>query len=175
MGELIGIAAASSPFDKALFEKGVEQIKKWGFDVFFREDIFSKERYLAGSDERRAQELTELIEHPKIKAVFFARGGYGSQRVLARLDFDRLQKTPKPLIGFSDLTPLLNFLNQKYRSPALYGPVVTQLGGTLSERTLEVLRWHLTQKKPHPPFDLNECVILKEGKAEGKLAGGCLA
>lgn len=171
----IGIAAASSPFDKASFEKGVAQIKKWGFEVFFREDIFSKERYLAGSDERRARELTELIENPKIKAVFFARGGYGSQRVLSLLDFDHLKKTPKPLIGFSDLTPLLNFLNQKCRFPALYGPVVTQLGNPLSDRTLEVLRWHLTQTKPHLPFDLHECAILKEGKADGGLAGGCLS
>lgn len=174
-GDLVGIAATSSPFDKELFQKGVQALKNLGFEAYFREDIFSKERYLAGLDARRAQELTELILNKKIKAIFFARGGYGSQRVIPHLDLKALKKNPKPLIGFSDLTALLNFFNQKLKFPILYGPVITQLGNGPSKRTLLNLKWHLTQKSPHPPLDLKNCRVLKEGKIKGKLAGGCLS
>lgn len=171
----IGIAAVSSPFDQASFQRGVEQIKKWGFEVFYREDIFSQRGYLAGSDERRAEELTELLKNPKVDVILFARGGYGAGRILPLLGPKILKKNPKPLVGFSDLTILLNFLNQRHRFPALYGPVLTQMGENPSQRTLEVFQWHLREKKPHPPIGLKECCVLKEGKAEGKLAGGCLS
>ena len=174
-GGVIGIAASASPFDKQLFLRGVQVLKRLGFKVYFRKDIFSKEGYLAGSDKRRAAELTELIRRKDVKAILFARGGYGSQRLIPHLDLVRLKKYKKPLVGFSDLTALLNFLNQKGGFPTLYGPVLTQLGRKPLKRTIASLKWHLTQKKPHPPVSLKGCKILKQGKAVGKLAGGCLS
>ena len=87
-GDLIGIAAPASSFDPLEFQRGVQTLELLGFRVHFREDIFSKERYLAGSDERRAEELNELFGNPKIKAIFFARGGYGTQRIIPLLNPD---------------------------------------------------------------------------------------
>lgn len=171
---MIGIAASSSPFDKRLFQKGLRTLKKMGFKTYFQKDIFSKERYLAGSDKRRAKELTTLITDKKIKAILFARGGYGSQRIIPHLDLKILKKHKKPIIGFSDLTPLLTFLNQKGRFPCFYGPVVTQLGKRPTQRTIKSLKRILSQKK-HPPLDLKNCKILREGKAQGKVVGGCLS
>lgn len=171
---LIGVAAPSSPFDKKLFRKGIDCLKKMGFEVYFQKDIFAKKGYLAGSVKRRAEELTQLIRRKDIQAIIFARGGYGSQQMIPLLHPKNLKRDCKLLIGFSDLTPLLNFLNQKAGFPALYGPVVTQLGNNPSKKTLQSLRWHLAGKKPHPPVDLKNCKILKSGRASGKLAGGCL-
>lgn len=174
-GDTIGIAAPASPFNKEWFQKGTDLLKKMGFEIHYREDIFSEERYLAGSDERRAEELIELFANPKIKAIFFARGGYGSQRVIPYLDMKRIRKNPKPTIGFSDLTALLTFLRQEGEIPTLYGPVMTQLGNKASERTKESLYWHLTQKKPLEPIPLEASQILKGGKTRGNLVGGCLS
>lgn len=171
----IGIIAPASPFDKKLFRNGVTVLKKLGFSVYFRKDIFAKERYLAGSDQRRATEFTQLILRKDIEAILLARGGYGSQRIIPYLNIPRLKKHRKPLIGFSDGTALLNFLGQKAHFPALYGPVVTQLGNQPTKRTLQSLKWHLTQKKPYPIVSLRGCKILQPGKARGKLVGGCLS
>lgn len=174
-GDTVGIAAPASPFNKEWFQKGVDLLEKLGFEVHYRDDIFSQERYLAGSDERRAEELIELFANPKIKAIFFARGGYGSQRVIPYLDMKRIRKNPKPTIGFSDLTALLTFLRQEGDIPTLYGPVMTQLGNKATKRTKESLYWHLTQKKPLEPLPLEASQILKEGKTRGNLVGGCLS
>lgn len=171
----IGIAAPASPFDKKLFQKGIQVLKKLRFKVHFRRDIFARERYLAGSDKRRAQELTALITDKKIGAILFARGGYGSQRIIPHLNLKILKKNRKPIIGFSDLTALLTFLRQRGGFPTLYGPVVTQLGNNPSKRTLRYLKGYLTSKKTPSPLDLKRCEILSKGKAKGELVGGCLS
>lgn len=171
----IGIVAPASPFEKKLFRKGVAALKKLGFSLYFHKDIFAKERYLAGSDQRRARELTQLILRKDIGAILLARGGYGSQRIIPYLNIGRLKKHRKPLIGFSDGTALLNFFEAKTHFPVLYGPVLTQLGNHPTQRTLHSLKWHLTQKKPHPTVSLRGCKILKQGRASGKLVGGCLS
>lgn len=174
-GDIIGIAAPSSPFDKNQFKHGVSVLKKLGFEVYHRDDIFSQERYLAGSDARRAEELTELFLKRDVKAIFFARGGYGSQRVIPHLKPDILKKHRKPVVGFSDLTALLTFLRQEAGIPTIYGPVLTQLGNKPTDRTINTLNGLLTSKEPLPPFDLSTCHILKEGSAAGELTGGCLS
>lgn len=174
-GDLIGIAAPSSPFDKKFFEHGVALLEKLGFEVHYRNDIFSQERYLAGSDRRRAEELTELFTQKEIKAILFARGGYGSQRVIPHLNVERLKKNRKPVVGFSDITALLTFLRQNCGMPTFYGPVMTQLGNSSADRTCRSLKYNLTHQGELEPFDLNECHILEEGIAKGKLVGGCLS
>lgn len=174
-GDCIGIAAASSPFDKNLFKHGVALLKKSGFEVYHREDIFSQERYLAGSDQRRAEELTELFLKTSVKAILFARGGYGAQRIIPHLTPKLLKKHKKPVVGFSDITPLLTFLRQEAEIPCVYGPVITQLGNKPSEQTLERLLAILTRQEPYPPVDLSEGLIIRQGNADGPLIGGCLS
>ena len=172
-GDCIGIAAPSSPFDKNQFKHGVSVLKKLGFEVYHREDIFSQERYLAGSDQRRAEELTELFTKKEVKAILFARGGYGSQRMIPYLKTEVLKKHKKPVVGFSDITALLTFLRQSADMPTFYGPVISQLGNNPTERTVQSLKAALTEKPR--PLDLKTSVVLKPGKANGELVGGCLS
>lgn len=127
-GDTIGIAASSSPFDRALFTKGIHALEHLGFKPRHRRDIFDQNRYFAGSDGRRADEFMELLADKSIAAVMFARGGYGSQRVIPLLDEATIHAHQKPVIGFSDMTALLTFLQQSAQLPTFYGPVITQLG-----------------------------------------------
>lgn len=174
-GDTIGIAAASSPFDRTKFMKGIHAIEKMGFNCHYRHDIFDQSRYLAGTDERRAAEFVELITDRKIAAVMFARGGYGSQRIIPMLDKELLGKNPKPVIGFSDLTPLLAFLRQDCGFPTFYGPVVTQIGTSKSELITSSLARVLLSKPPFGALPSEECRVLKTGEASAKLVGGCLS
>lgn len=174
-GDLVGIAAASSPFEPDLFAAGIEAIERMGFGVRHREDLFHQQRYLAGSDERRAEELTELIEDDAVAAILFARGGYGCQRMIPRLDAARLRRHQKPIVGFSDVTALLTFLRQSAGFPTFYGPVITQLGREPDAGTAASLKAALTSTGPLGAIGGNDARVLKAGEAEGPLVGGCLS
>lgn len=174
-GDIIGIAAPSSPFDKGEFKRGIHIIEKLGFGTRHRKDIFDQNRYLAGTDERRAGELEELFQDPAIAAIMFARGGYGSQRVIPLLDEEIIRKHPKPVVGFSDLTPLLAFLRQSCGLPTFYGPVLTLLGKHKEDITAERLAAALTTEGPLGQIPSGDAQTLRPGTAEGMLVGGCLS
>ena len=174
-GDVIGIAASSSPFDRNDFKKGVQVLEHMGFEVFYRNDIFDQNRYFAGTDERRAEELTELFLNKKIKAIMFARGGYGSQRVIPLLDDKAISANKKPVIGFSDLTALLTFLRQNCEVPTFYGPVLTMLGRSKNDITIENLSRALLNPESLKDFFCGESATVSEGSTAGPLIGGCLS
>lgn len=175
-GDTIGIAAPASPFDVDEFKKGVQNLESFGFKIHFRKDIFDKKSYLAGSDQRRSQELIEFLENPNIKALFFARGGYGMMRLIPYLEQHSLQLKPKIVLGYSDLTTLFLYLYQKYQWISFYGPVVAKdLSCHLNEATKENLLKTITQTKPLGPFSFSQTETIRNGTAEGILMGGCLS
>lgn len=175
LGDTIGIAAPASPFDRNEFKRGVHTLEKMGFNVFFRKDIFDQNRYLAGTDERRASELTELFQNSKIRAIMFARGGYGSQRIVPLLETGIIQSHPKPVIGFSDITALLTYLRQDCTVPTFYGPVLTMLGKYKEDMTASYLLKALTATESQENLPCGDSVVIKEGAARGPLVGGCLS
>lgn len=174
-GDTIGVAASSSPFRRDLFLQGITTLESLGFRVTYQDDIFDADRYLAGSDERRAEELTQLFKNDAVRAILFARGGYGSQRVIPLLDASLLRKHLKPVVGFSDLTALLVWLRQMCHIPTFYGPVITQLGRTATGMTKESLLAALTKSAPLGALPSGEAKVVKPGVAEGKIVGGCLS
>ncbi|MBI4211338.1 MAG: LD-carboxypeptidase [Deltaproteobacteria bacterium] len=174
IGHTIGIAASASPFDRKEFDAGVDQLRSLGFKVWFDERIFAKERYFSGSDAARAQLLMDLFENSDISAIMFARGGYGSSRIIPLLDKKRIKKFRKPVIGFSDVTTLLLWLRQECDVPTFYGPVITQLGRATSKATLQSLG-NVLMNNHHHAIDLQGAEILKKGVARGRLTGGCLS
>src|SRR5262245_25642431 len=148
-GDWIGVAAPASPFDRTEFEKGVKNLEDLGFSVRFREDIFSSERYLAGSDARRLSELKEPFLDPAIEALRFARGGYCTLRILPELPLETLRNHPKIVIGYSDMPPLLTHLAQTLSWVVFHGPVVAKgMGDTFRERGKKALLHCLTSPKP---------------------------
>jgi muramoyltetrapeptide carboxypeptidase len=84
------------------------------------ESINAEENQFAGSDELRARDLQKAIDDKEIKAVFFARGGYGSVRMIDKVDFTPLEKNPKWLIGYSDVTVILNHVYFKHSVATLH-------------------------------------------------------
>jgi muramoyltetrapeptide carboxypeptidase len=174
-GDVIGIAASASPFDRNEFKKGIRVLKEMGFEVYHRDDIFDQTRYLAGTDKRRADELMELFASTKIKAILFARGGYGSQRIIPLLDRNLLVKHKKPIVGFSDVTALLTFLRQEFSMPTFYGPVITTLGKDCGPLTKDSLLSALTAKEAVRELPAGNAVSLRGGRASGPLVGGCLS
>jgi len=173
--DLIAVAAPAGRFEAARFRRGIERVRKNGFRVTYRRDIFSGTAFLAGTDSRRAVELKQYFQDSKSKALIFARGGYGCQRLLPLLSKTAFH--PKVVVGSSDLTVLLNFIWKRFRRPTLYGPMVTPhlAPPTTGGRNARRLQAALMEKNF---FDRQRLVggqLLRPGKARGRIIGGCLS
>lgn len=172
-GDKVGIAAPAGPFEIDRFEKGLAVIGAMGFIPVVDDDIYKRDRHLAGPDKHRAKHLNHLFANDEIKAIICARGGFGCLRVLPYLDYDLIREHPKTLIGFSDVTALLVTLAQRCGLAGLHGPVVTSLGfadGGSKARLKQVLAAHATADLA--PVDP---VVIRAGRARGVLTGGNLA
>jgi muramoyltetrapeptide carboxypeptidase len=149
----------------------IDLLESWGLTVVIGKSIGLEENQLAGNDEQRAADLQEQLDNPNIKAIWCARGGYGTVRVVDLVDFTQFKKSPKWLVGFSDVTVLHNHLNTMgYKS--IHGIMPISLAKA-SKEAIESLRLSLFGQPlqyaidPHPMNRL--------GKASGELVGGNLS
>ena len=167
-GDPVAVVAPASPFDRASFDAGLEIIGR-RYRFHYDPGLLTRQRYLAGSDERRLGELTAALADGNTRAVFCARGGYGMMRLLPGLE--GIAVAPKPVIGFSDITALHQLL-QRQRLVSIHGPVITQLS-RLDTNAHSRLFELLESEGPAP--DLTGAETYVDGTAEGPLLGGNLS
>lgn len=120
-GDRVALVAPAGPLAPERAAGAAALLEDRGLRVAVREDVTARHRYLAGSDDRRAEELLGALRDPAVRAVFLGRGGYGTQRLLGRLG-EAAGADPKPVVGFSDNTALLNFLRQAWGWAVVHGP-----------------------------------------------------
>ncbi|MBX7195726.1 MAG: LD-carboxypeptidase [Sandaracinaceae bacterium] len=168
-GARVRLVAPSGVFDRARFEKGAARLAQ-RYDVVFDEGIFTRTGYLAGSDERRRDELLAAIDDPLCQAIVCARGGYGAMRLLPSIPLARLARAPKLLVGFSDITAL-HVLWQRARVSSVHASMAAALG-ELEEPLFE--RWiRCVEGAPLPAIEGLETIVA--GHARGVLVGGNLS
>ncbi|MDP2275887.1 MAG: LD-carboxypeptidase [Archangium sp.] len=164
-GDRVAVVAPSGPFDRPTFEKGLEVIAR-RYQPVFSERVFQTHRYLAGTDASRGAELQAALDDANVKAVFAARGGYGSMKLLPSL---RLS-SPKHLVGFSDFTSL-HCAAQKQGWRSLHAPVLTQLG----KQPPEVIERLFSLLEGQPVAPLTGSRTVNKGIGVGPLLGGNLS
>jgi muramoyltetrapeptide carboxypeptidase len=123
-GDRLAVVAPASSFDRVEFERGVEEIRRLGFEPVYNESVFERTRYVAGTATERAAALREAWTNPEIAGVIGVRGGYGSVQLLPLLDREEARRARKPFIGYSDLTSILNFLTGYCGVVAFHGPML---------------------------------------------------
>jgi muramoyltetrapeptide carboxypeptidase len=168
----VGIIAPSSSFDRDLFESGVAVLEEMGFRPIFGSRLFEQNRHLAGNDEQRLSDLTEMVQNHDVTAVLAARGGFGSIRLVDRLNFQIFTHNPKIFAGFSDLSILLNVIAQRGFLITFHGPNVTTLS-TISDLSKESF-FRMVTAEVFPPLLWERTRVLRPGRARGMLAGGNL-
>lgn len=173
-GDKIGLITASSPISKDDLDKAVSNIQSLGLHAEYLPSVLERRGFWAGSPESRARELYYFFDRSDIEAVMAVRGGYGSFELLPLLDYEFIASCAKPLIGYSDVSALLNSLHFRSGIPALHGPMA--LGGfsDFSRRCFCEVFF-----SSHPQIKLkgveNESYTLQPGLAEGRLIGGNLS
>ena len=172
-GDTVGLLALACKVDFEILRPAIELMENvWGLKVILGKSLTSEYHQFAGDDTVRANDFQEMLNNPEIKAIFSARGGYGSSRLLNSIDFTAFQKQPKWVIGFSDITAVhchihtLNIESLHATMPKLF----LQEGG---ERSLESLRKILFGEEIK--YKIQPHLMNRLGMANGQLIGGNLA
>ncbi|MDB5195702.1 MAG: LD-carboxypeptidase [Flaviaesturariibacter sp.] len=110
-GDLIGITSPAGAITVEELKPAIAVLQSWDYEVRIGATIGKKDFTLGGTDAERAADLQAMLDNPKIKAILCARGGYGSVRIVDGLDWTRFKKSPKWVIGFSDITVLINHIH----------------------------------------------------------------
>jgi muramoyltetrapeptide carboxypeptidase len=168
------VVSPASAIDREHLDRGVAVLESLGFRVKVSRHALDRAGILAGADEVRARELAAFFADPAVDAIFAARGGYGSGRLLPLLDFDAIARTPKAFVGFSDATFILNALVARASMVAFHGPMVAMdFARGLTGASLGHLRRLLAGEVSG--FTLAARAALRAGSAEGEVVGGCLS
>ena len=178
-GKYIGIVAPSSGMNRDEIDSGDAILRANGISTKLGSNVYAVNGYLAGTDQQRADDINRMFQDDSVKMIICTRGGYGTARILGKLDYDMIAKHPKPLIGFSDITALLNVLGERCNIPVIHGPMLRSLTRSYmnSEYTLTHFFAGLNGKViagelPMPKGKKLSAVI--PGKAEGVIRGGNL-
>lgn len=171
-GDTVAIVAPAKAVDQDKIAAGIEILKSWGLYVKEGKTLSTHFHQFAGTDTDRRLDLQENLDNPDIKAIFCARGGYGTSRIIDEIDFSIFRKSPKWIIGFSDITVLLgNLLKEGFQ--CIHGPMPATFPTSVNTPSLEMLRRMLYGEVVSiaaPSHSLN-----RQGVMEGEVTGGNLS
>ncbi|PQJ79906.1 LD-carboxypeptidase [Polaribacter porphyrae] len=179
-GDTIAILAPAGilkPSRKAVILQAKQLAESWGLQVVLGKNMFNNGNHFAGSDDERYEDFQRALDNKNIKAIWAARGGYGSVRILDKLDFSKFQQNPKWIIGYSDITSFHNHIHN-LGFETLHAMMATSLEEKPEEieETIssfkkalfgENLSYTIPSSTYNRTFDTN--------KIEGQLIGGNLA
>jgi muramoyltetrapeptide carboxypeptidase len=183
-GSRVALIAPAGPLlERDDLTRGEELCRALGFEPVLAPHAGQRYGYLAGSDEDRLADLNAAIREPRIDAIWCLRGGYGMTRILPGVDFSAIARRPKAVIGYSDITALINAIAVRSDVVAFHGPMsrssLTPFSRWHFDRVLSNLSEAGRLGRIAQPADVlvprdNRIVTLQPGVAEGHLVGGNL-
>ncbi len=175
-GDTIAIVAPAGILKnrKAVIDAAKKLAETWGLTVVYGKNIFKQNHHFAGSDADRAADFQEALDNPTIKAIWCARGGYGSVRIIDKLDFSKFIERPKWVIGYSDITVFHNHIHN-LGVETLHAMMGTSMQDKAEhiEWTISSLRNTLFGEELRYSIPVNAKNI--HGKVSGQLVGGNIA
>ncbi len=181
-GDCIGVISPASPphgEKKEQYGRGLQYLLDRGFRIKEGRHVFKEFGYLAGTDDERIEDLNAMFADPQVQAIICSRGGYGTPRLLDKIDYTAVKKHPKILVGYSDITSLQLALFARTGLVSFSGPMVAVEMGKGIQPLTEKMFWPLLTSTRRlamkARIDGMEPVLYRSGIAEGRLLGGCLS
>ncbi|MDQ3050663.1 MAG: LD-carboxypeptidase [Bacteroidota bacterium] len=171
-GDKIALVASARKVSPEEMQPAIDKLQSWGFEVVKGMYLFETDRQFAGTDQQRWADLQMMLDDASVKAILFARGGYGMVRIIDKLDFQRFLKSPKWLIGFSDVTVLHSHINVHHKTETLHAPMAINFPKT-PEKILDKIRQLLSGQPVQ--YELSAHLFNRPGKAHAELVGGNLS
>ncbi|GAB3045003.1 S66 peptidase family protein [Virgibacillus ainsalahensis] len=176
-GDTIGIVAPSSPASLEAVQKAIPFFENMGLHVKFGKHLGRVHGYLAGTDRERLADLHDMIGDPQIKAVIFARGGYGAGRIVPDVDYEMIRQHPKIIWGYSDITYLHTAIRQATDLVTFHGPMPAS---DIAKDDFEELSKSMFKQLFEPTTliyseKISPLHVHSHGHAAGELVGGNLS
>ncbi|MAE13189.1 hypothetical protein CMO92_01370 [Candidatus Woesearchaeota archaeon] len=149
--------------------------KKLGYDLKYSPSIHQRTLSFAGSPERRANEIHQAFKDPAVILILAACGGNGCIEILPHLDYKLIKKNPKPIIGFSDISILLNTINQRCGHIMIHGPSQKHSWKHLSKDEQKSIINCIHKKSFKQTFEKKDILFPSTKIIKGKTSGGCLS
>ncbi len=172
-GDKIGIVspARSITFDEV--HPAIRFFQRHGLEVVLGSYIFSRYHQFAGTDEQRRKDFQQMLDDEKIKAIICARGGYGTVRIIDKLDFTKFCGHPKWIVGFSDVTVLHAHINRQFGIETLHAAMPVNIQADKQDDTLQTMMNALCGYRISYTF--KKQALSRAGNADGLLVGGNLS
>jgi len=174
-GDTVGIIAPAGPIEPDALEAGCAWLVRRGYKPLYLPSILDRDLYFAGGTTRRLDEFHEMFARPEVKAIICARGGYGSNYLLPKIDLDVVRSNPKIFCGCSDVTTLLTYLCDAAGLVTFHGPM---LNIDVRPDGVDEKSWVAAMTSGESfqmEFSSDEVQTVVPGIAEGMLYGGCLS
>ncbi|GIJ73369.1 peptidase S66 [Virgisporangium ochraceum] len=176
-GDRVRVVAPGSTPDPTLMDRGIQILRGWGLEVEVAPHVYDRWGYLAGRDADRLDDLNDALRDRGVRGIFAARGGYGTQRIIDKVDTGAARRDPKVVVGFSDITALHGKLWRDAQLATFYGPMVNWSDTRTGPDSEASLRSAVMTTDPivlrRDPAESSAAVEVP-GKATGRLLGGTL-
>jgi muramoyltetrapeptide carboxypeptidase len=182
-GDTIGLITPAGVITEDQLNETIVKIEELGFKTYHLPSVLSQYGYFAGTDQERVDEIMHMFTNETVDAIWCVRGGYGGIRMLDLFDFEVIAQNPKVIMGYSDVTSILNAIYDRTGLITFHGPVGISTFCDFAMESIDNVLF--TPKNRHkfpylreegteenPEYDL---YTITEGKAEGELAGGNLS
>jgi len=171
-GAHVALVSPAGPFREDVeLDRAKANVQRFGWEPVVMTNARARDGYLAGSDEQRARDINSAIADKDIQAIWCVRGGYGAMRILDALDYEGMKRTPKTLIGYSDVTALHAAFGKRSNLVTFHGPTARQNIPPFAFESLQ----NAVAKGKDPCGEMPKAGTLRGGRAKGRLVGGNLA
>lgn len=177
-GDRVAIAVPARKVTESEIEPAVRLLQSWGLEVEIPDGLYSVENQFAGGDAHRAGLMQSLLDDTSIRAIFCARGGYGTVRIVDRLDFSRFCESPKWIVGYSDITVLHSHIARNCTVPTMHATMPIDIpadGSQWHSPSVESLRGALFEGHGHYEFANSSDAANRPGYCCGEVVGGNLS
>jgi muramoyltetrapeptide carboxypeptidase len=174
-GDTVAIIAPASNVKRSDLEAGAAGLRCAGYVPLYLDSILEQDLYFAGSIDRRLRELEEMFTRDDIRAIICARGGYGSNHLLEKIDLGKIKTHPKLFVGYSDLTALMTYFYDALGLVTFHGPMAAKDWAHADGVDLASWQSALSGAAQWNLGANSGAHGLANGTAEGILYGGCLS
>ncbi|MGB3077242.1 MAG: LD-carboxypeptidase [Chitinophagales bacterium] len=171
-GDKIGIVSTARKISLSEIQSCINTLTNWKLEVVIGNTIGAEDFQFAGADDIRTADLQSMLDDESIKAILFARGGYGTLRIIDAIDWRKFLKQPKWLCGFSDITVIHSHLHTIYNLPSVHSIMGINFS-TATDESVTSLQTVLFGKRSRYTFSSHD--LNRPGKCSGILCGGNLS
>ncbi len=171
-GDKVAMISTARKISAVEVKPAIELLESLGLEVILGDNLYQEENQFSGTTNQRKADLQKALDDSTVKAIFCARGGYGTVQLIDEIDFSNFIKTPKWIVGYSDVTVLHNHINANYNIQTLHATMPINFA-TNTQDSIESLRKALFGETLSYEFNSND--LNRNGEATGELVGGNLS